>query len=360
MNHLRSFLSFSVSVFVAVLAGCAGNVGSSSIATSASHVGQPALRRAVPATTLYVASYTGVAAFDVNTYQLERTYGASQGLVDPVALSQDASGDLFVANPKDGNVIEFAAGTTTTIQTLTAGVHNPRALAFDPSGDLYVINGQITQKRADITVYSPSGTLLRTIKSGINEPSTLAFDSAGNLYVGNQGTRTVTVYAGGGTKLSHTIAAIFPNYLLLDGSNDIYVAGCGKKCKDGIVNEYSPLGKSVIRSIRTLIKDPRQLALDSNGNLLVAAAVATFTRDDCHVNVYAPGAVKPFKMITEGVHESTGIALDASENVYVMNSGRDCGGSSNGDVVVYPDESTSFDHKFHKPMIDPTALIIGG
>jgi sugar lactone lactonase YvrE len=359
MKYIGSLLSLALPACLIALAGCGGSGGSSPVVATANRVAhsQPAQTNADQ--TLYVSSSTGIAAFNIGTYALERTYGASQGLDDPEALAEDASGNLYVVNQRDNNVVEFAAGTTTTIQTITAGIQNPVALAFDPSGNLYVINGEASEKRADVTVYSPSGSLLRTIKAGINEPAALAFDSAGNLYVGNQGTRDVTVYDGGQSKLSQTIATFFPTYLLIDGSDDLYVAGCGKKCLDGNVVEYSPGGKRIIRSMTTEIVYPRQLALNSKDYLYVAMANRNHTNGGCAVTVYKPRETRPFQVITDGIHGSTGIAIDASDNAYVLNSLFDCNGKKNGDVVVYPPGGTKWTHRFFKPIVVPNALIIG-
>ena len=56
----------------------------------------------------------------------------------PDWLALDSSGDLFVAN-QNGNVDEFAPGSTTPTATLT-GLNDPLALAFDSSGNLFVAN----------------------------------------------------------------------------------------------------------------------------------------------------------------------------------------------------------------------------
>ncbi len=122
-------------------AGCGGPGASAPAAAPANHVARSGMGRPGSAQTLYVASESGVAAFDTATYALERTYGASQGVNYPQALAEDTAGDLYVANPIDNDVVEFAAGTTTTLRTLSKGMHGPYALAFDPSGNLYVLNG---------------------------------------------------------------------------------------------------------------------------------------------------------------------------------------------------------------------------
>jgi hypothetical protein len=356
----RSF--FTATLILAgcfALAGCGGSGASAPTAASANHVAQSGTRRSGSAQTLYVASDTGVAAFDTATYELERTYGASQGVNYPQALAEDTAGDLYVANPIDNDVVEFASRTTTTLRTLSKGMHAPYALMFDPSGNLFVLNGGAAGKGPNITVYSPDGSLLRTITHGLSNPVALAADSGGNLYVANQGTYDVTVYNGGLNKVSRRIESGFPNFVFVDKSDDVYVVACGKKCIDGRVEEYGPGGKNIIRTITEELRDPRHVALDSHGNLFVAQSNAGDVKTPCRLTVYAPGQTQPFETITDGVHASTSVAIDASDNVYLMNSSNHCNGSRNGNVPVYPAGTTMFAHRFGKPMVYPTALLIG-
>ncbi|HEY1680578.1 MAG TPA: NHL repeat-containing protein [Candidatus Tumulicola sp.] len=341
------------------LAGCGGPGPSSPVPASADHVAHSGAGRSGSAQTLYVASESGVAAFNTASYALERTYGASQGVNYPQALAEDTAGNLYVANPIDNDVVEFAAGTTTTLQTLSKGMHGPYALVFDPSGNLYVLNGGATAQGPNVAVYSPDGSLLRTITHGLSNPVSLAFDSSGNLYVANQGTDNVTVYNGGLNKVSRTLASGFPNSILVDKSDDVYVVGCGIKCVEGRITEYAPHSKTIVRTITKELRDPRQIALDSNGNLFVAQANAGDVKTPCRVTVYAKGQTQPYEKITDGVHGATWVAIDASDNLYVMNSINHCYGNKTGNIPVYPAGTTMFVHRFAKPILHPVQLLIG-
>jgi hypothetical protein len=299
-----------------------------------------------------------VAAFDTVTYKLERTYGTSQGVDGPRGLVEDTSGNLYVTNTNGNNVIEFAAGKTTVLKTLTEAIASPFALAFDPSGNLYVLNYGATGG-PNVTVYSASGSKLRVITKGISDPAALALDSHGNLYVANRGTNDVTVYDGGGKALSQTINTGYPNNVSVDRSDDLYVVACGKKCIDARIIEYSPGGKAILRTITKELRDARAVALDSKGNLFAAQADAGDVKTPCRVPAYAPGKTQPYETITDAVHGSTGVAFDASDQLYVLNSINHCSGSRNGDVTVYPAGKTTYIHKFTKPIVYPSAMIIG-
>jgi hypothetical protein len=361
--NYRSFFVRVTGVLVlaacSTLAGCGAPGATAPATASAKHVAQSGVARAGSAQTLYVASEAGVAAFNTATYALERTYGASRGVNYPQALAEDTAGNLYVASPIDNDVVEFAAGTTTTLQTFSKGLHGPNRLAFDPSGNLYVLNGGSKGNGWKITVYSPDGSLLRTITHDLSLPVALAFDSAGNLYVANQGTDNVTVYDGGLNKVSQTIASGLPNFVMVDKSDDVYVVACGKICIDGRVIEYAPHAKRIIRTITKELRDPRHIALDSQGNLFVAQSNAGDVKTPCRLTAYAPGQTQPYETITDGVHGSTWVAIDASDNAYLMNSSNHCDGSKTGNVPVYPDGATMFVHRFQKPIVYPVALLIG-
>ena len=90
------------------------------------------------------------AGIDIDTSSNPAVVGASRvrsttlsatltGLDDPQALAFDADGNLYVANPDNNTVSEFAVGSTVPTATLT-GLSSPMALAFDAGGNLYVAN----------------------------------------------------------------------------------------------------------------------------------------------------------------------------------------------------------------------------
>jgi hypothetical protein len=57
---------------------------------------------------------------------------------NPVGLTFDTKGDLFIANRYGNSVIEI--DTNGTPGTFASGLNGPLALAFDSSGDLFVGN----------------------------------------------------------------------------------------------------------------------------------------------------------------------------------------------------------------------------
>jgi hypothetical protein len=319
--------------------------------SSGGSAARAALGRQAVAQTLYVGGDDAVAAYDVESYSLERTYPGQY----VSAIAQDASGNLYVANYLAGTGVEFAAGSSRSLETITKGISEPSSIAFDPAGNVYIGN----LDRDDVTVYSPSGTLIRTIVAGIGHPERLAFDSKGNLYVANiEG--PVTEYDGGLKKRTRTISGTSQSFdILFDASDDLYVSNCSIRCKRPSIVEFGPQGKGALRTITDGLHNPISMALDSIGNLFVADANIGPGHHHCYVSAYAADQTNAFEEITDGVHDAQGVAVDASDNLYVMNYKGLCNGSADGSVTVYPSGSTGFTQKLTKSIVRPSAMIVG-
>ena len=159
-----------------------------------------------PNVTVFAGGASGSAA------PLTTITGSATGMNDPVAITRDASGTLYVANAGGsccgtGNSITVyapgaignAAPTATIVGNLT-GLNRPAGLALDQRNNLYVAN----LGGDSITVYAPGadGNASPTMtiagsNTGLNGPTGIALDAAGNLYVVNTTGNSITVYAAG-------------------------------------------------------------------------------------------------------------------------------------------------------------------
>jgi hypothetical protein len=122
-----------------------------------------------------------VYAFDVNQSGYPIVATITQGVSEPIELTVDAAGTLYVANDGNGSVTEYPVGQTALSVTLT-GVDAPYGVAVDASGTVYVAN-QGTP--GSIAVFPPGRTspTRYVVHRMIQAPAQMFFDATGTLYV---------------------------------------------------------------------------------------------------------------------------------------------------------------------------------
>jgi autotransporter-associated beta strand protein len=259
------------------------------------------------------------------------------GLITPLTMACDGSGDLFVPNPGANTVSEFAPGSSTPSTTFT-GLGKPTALALDASGNLFVANtGNNTVSEFASGNTTPTKTLTGTY---LDEPDALALDASGNLYVANwlhstssgpmvnmfaPGTTTLSVFApmGSGSVPPNDYCSGFG--LAADGSGHLYGVdndiGAGE---NGWVTVFpTPFTRTMSYSSFSHYDafgnawSPSALAFDPGGNFYVADPY--WSSSGC-VFKFAPGTTKPEATLT-GLKKPLALAFDGSGNLYVANSG---------------------------------------
>jgi hypothetical protein len=113
-------------------------------------------------------------------------------LVDPIALTFDSAGTLFIGDfSANGNIYSLAAGTAALTPLTFTGLpaqFAPAALLRDASNNLYISdNGGFSQTDLGGIYKAPdtggAAATIPTEQFSINQPSGMAFDAAGNLYV---------------------------------------------------------------------------------------------------------------------------------------------------------------------------------
>ena len=128
-------------------------------------------------------------------------------------------------------------GHTSPLRTITRGINDPVDLTIDRSGDLYVANHGPFNGPSTVTVYAPEKRRCFGQSPGVKKALRVALDSSGNLYVANCFNcpygGTVTVYAPGSKNVLHTIsqAVTQPRALAFDGSNYLYIADYARRKK---------------------------------------------------------------------------------------------------------------------------------
>lgn len=172
-----------------------------------------------------------------NVAPARRITGSCSGVNRPMGLALDVSGHLYVANlgsynnPGSQSVTVYDAGANgnamprATITGGSTGLFNPLGISVDAAGTIYVANyGNTDQGPSNagtsVTIYaagsSGNAAPTRMIIGTMAEPTGMAIDATGMLYVANFFFDFLTVYAAGATGLAIPVASISgPSTLLL-------------------------------------------------------------------------------------------------------------------------------------------------
>jgi streptogramin lyase len=269
---------------------------------------------------------------------------ASDPFNNPNGIVFDSSGNLWLANAGDNNVLELSINaskcTFNILNTITNGISNPTRLAFDSQGNLWVTNwGQ-----NNVTVYdnlsSQGASLIATISnSAFNHPLGIAVDDYGDFYVANNSNNDVVALTAG-DQLVETLFQdnsafpfLAPGVLVIHEQN-IY-AGFGPcsfspkgagSCEDAVIS-YN-VGEF-------LTTNPAEVTVYKDANQTGPTGVAFDSKNDVYVSYYTTPSWVKYKAngkspqeFQDGVNGPEGIALDSSDNVYVSNSAAN-------DITVY-------------------------
>ena len=216
--------------------------------------------------------------------------GTQANFWGPLGVAADGSGNVWVADSDDGfdgaYIKKITPGGVVVNMILYPGF-NPVAIAVNNSGSLYVLDldGGLWKISADL-----KSILLMTVVPTPITRSGVAVDGAGNVYFSGRDKiqkitpdGTVTTLAGSGSPGSADGAgtsASFrgPNGLAVDSSGNVYVADrdnntIRKITSSGIVTTLagsaSP-GSADGTGIAASFNSPAGVALDASGNLYVA------------------------------------------------------------------------------------------
>jgi hypothetical protein len=157
-----------------------------------------------PSNNLYIATYIYTSPYtsSVTKYStsgvLEQTISNTQ-MDESDGVTVDGSGNIYVLNraqdasgSNPGYVTKYNSSGT-YVGTFSSGYNDPLAISTDPSGDVFVADSH----NNEVKIYSSNGVLLNTI-TGFNDVEGFVADGNGNLYVSDFSNNTVKEYAANG------------------------------------------------------------------------------------------------------------------------------------------------------------------
>jgi sugar lactone lactonase YvrE len=189
-------------------------------------------------------------------------------LYQPAGTTEDATGDIFIADAGDNTVREITPDGN--IHQITNGyLDHPDDVAINAQGDLFISDTYDDQ----IVEVEPDGTVGRAVGIGkagyagdggkawnarLNQPTGLAFDAQGNLYIADSGNNVIR-RVDAKTNIITTVAGDFA----ADQAND----GLGGFSGDG-----GP-------ATSAQLNDPQGVAVDGAGDLFIADTFNSVIRE---------------------------------------------------------------------------------
>jgi hypothetical protein len=228
--------------------------------------------------------------------------GSITGLSTPDGIAVDTAGNLYIANVTGKNVEEFAPGSSTPKCTYDAGLVDPINVTTDTKGDVFVVDFNDFNTPGFVDEFKQCSDTVTTQYAVSSGPEGAVVDSKGNLFV----TFFNAAFTGGfeefvkgktpGKILSVTVGS--PGGLTIDKDGDL-VADDQTGSIDVIPEPYT----SAIPLV-TGLSDPFHAALSKNQKLLFNA-----NADSGTVTIYK----YPAGTLTDTLDSSDG--LDGAEGV---------------------------------------------
>ncbi|PMS14789.1 hypothetical protein C0Z18_30190 [Trinickia dabaoshanensis] len=318
---------------------------------------------------------TSATVEQVSTVAGSTQWGATNGPVasakfnDPCDVAVDAAGNIYVDDTgnhlirkidTNGNVTTVAgAGTGGNVDGngVAAKFDFPNGFTLDSSGNLYVADsGNNTIRKIDtsgnVTTFagsSASGSANgRGTAASFNFPAGIVIDPSGNLFVADDGNNlirkidpsgNVTTFAGSGAQGSANglgTAASFnaPHGIVLDASGNLYVADGG----NNVIRKIDPSGNVTTlagsgaqgaangKGTAASFNKPDGVAVDASGNVYVADTGNNLIRKIDSMGNVTTLAGSGAQALTNGqgtaaaFYSPEGLTVDAAGNVYVADT----------------------------------------
>jgi sugar lactone lactonase YvrE len=221
--------------------------------------------------TLSGGTYTQSVLFD----------SAHNGLLTPEALALDGGGSLYIADTGNSRILKETPSGNGYIQSAIAdsannGISQPVSVAVDLGGNVYIAD---FAKDEVLKLALTDGAYLQSMIAGVGTlaaPRSVAVDSAGNVYIGDSNTQQVLkeTYSGG-SYTSTVVANASQNginqvvALAVDGNGNVYLSDSfnNRVLKETVSG--TTYVQSVIADASSGTKNPWALAVEARGNVFI-------------------------------------------------------------------------------------------
>jgi sugar lactone lactonase YvrE len=241
----------------------------------------------------------------------------------PAGIAIDHAGDVFVADPGAGTVMEYPAGGGTGI-SIGSNLNTPISVALDASEDLYILNqGSSANAGSGSVVEVPTvaGVLStasqKTLLTGLNSPSDLVLDASGNLFITNTGSNAViqaasaTLQSGNAALVTLGYGLNAPTGIALDSSGNVYVADTGN-------NRVVEIGDGFLTTVGNGTTAPTGVAVDASGSVMIADGSGRILRVPNEQDPSSPNGLNQVdqQVLATPLTSPYSIRVDSAGNLY--------------------------------------------
>jgi YVTN family beta-propeller protein len=244
------------------------------------------------------------------------------------------AGSLYIVSSNPNALVVYGGDKMKYLRLITKGVDDGRGLAINSAHQAIVAN----YHNDTVAVIGPGP--VRILSKGVVDPIALGVSPANDVYVASR--NFVNIFKNArqtGFKRIHLSASA----ITFDSSNNAYIAA------GGAVSVFAQGATKPTRTITQGIGIPVAVAIDSSGNLYVGNYVST--KDCGSVTEYnaATGALE--NTITDGVCYPISIAFDSHSNVYVANH-------TGGSVTVYDAGTNALEKTITNGVSNPISVLV--
>jgi sugar lactone lactonase YvrE len=249
---------------------------------------------------------------------LQSAFGS--GLKTPSQIATDALGNVYIADPGQGKVLEYAPGSTSTSTAVSigTGLTTPTGVAVDGAGDVFIADsstGSVYEVPFGPTGLNAAGQV--TLVSGLGTTGLqLAADGLDHLYISDPSNGRVVKLSDisastssnlGQAQILLTTGFTAPSAVATDAAGNVYVI-------DGVnlFEIVGGLGTPV--TLLNNLSGATGLAVDPSGAIYISSASGT-TRVP-----YVSGALNLVgeTAVASAVSGTSSVALDRANNVYLV------------------------------------------
>jgi DNA-binding beta-propeller fold protein YncE len=291
---------------------------------------------------VYIANEFGntVSVFDSQNNDV-RTI--SDGIKEPLGVTLDKHGRLFVANYAANNVPVYANRGAKLVRTISERMTRPDDVRVNTEGTVFV------RMKRDVIAYPATGRASYRMWGG-----PIALDHNDNLYIGRDS--TISVYAPGSKKASRKISSDITHVYAMgfDSQNNLYVADWDvpeSGLCDSRVEEFAAGTDILLGTISSGVCAPLAFAFDSMNNIYVANSNGNEGVGNS-VTVYASGSFTLLRTLTANISEPTDLAIDKSDRLYVASP-------PINSVAVYQSGAATPSLVLKKGLSFPSHLVVG-